>query len=168
MRKSEQSSFQVAAVERAGRLALKIDAVAPDGSFRNDLSVTVNCVGPDGSTKTLRASQNGPGSYATEVPLPAQGTMIFSVSAGGEKDSSYVFGYTRSYPREFFNSETDETLLRQIAGIGHGKYAPTPAEVFARPPTASRHPLDLTPYFLGLALVLFPIDIWMRRRAGAG
>jgi hypothetical protein len=79
-------------------------------------------------------------------------------------DGGYVFGHTRSYPQEFLRSEVNEPLLRTLASIGHGRYAPSAAEIFAPPMVAERNHRDLTNYFLEAVLLLLPLDIWLRRR----
>ncbi len=164
MRKSDQSSFQVTSTEIGNRLELTIDAIKPDGTFRNQMPVKVNMLAPDGTTSTQSAAQDGPGNYRVAFDLPAEGTSIFSVSSPDLPDGGYVFGHTRSYPREFLQTETDETFLRTLASLGHGKFAPTPAEVFSRPSGATRQHREMTNDFLIAALLLLPLDIWLRRR----
>jgi uncharacterized membrane protein len=164
MRRSDQSSFQVTTSEVGNRLELTIDAIKPDGSFRNQMPVSVNMVEPGGATKTLVAQQDAPGEYRATFDLPEEGTSIFSVSSPDLPDGGYVFGHTRSYPQEFLRTEVNETLLRTLASLGRGKYAPSPAEVFARPATAATTHRELTNYFLEAALLLLPLDIWLRRR----
>jgi uncharacterized membrane protein len=164
MRKSDQSSFQVNTSETGDRLELTIDAIKPDGSFRNQMPVSVNMLHADGTTETQTAEQEGPGQYRTTFELPTEGTSIFSVSSPDLPDGGYVFGHTRSYPQEFLRTETNEPLLHTLASLGGGKFSPSPAEVFARPAVAARTHKDLTNYFLELALLLLPLDIWLRRR----
>jgi uncharacterized membrane protein len=165
MRKSDQASFEVVTQEVGDRLELTIDAVKPDGSFRNQLPVTVNALKPDGTTQTVTARQDGPGSYRAALDLPGEGTSVISVNSPELPDGGYVFGETRSYPREFLTTETNGTLLRQIATLGGGKFSPTPAEILTRPPRATMHRRDLAPWLLAAALALFPLDIWLRRRS---
>lgn len=163
MRKNEPSGFQVTTREAGGRLILGIDAVAPDGSFRNELPITVNCAEPNGETISQAARQDAPGRYSAAFKLPAaQGASIFSISTGAEQES-YVFGWSQSYPREFLSTDLDEPALREWARLGGGKFAPEPAEVFAQPRSGFEARRDLTPWFLSLALALFPLDIWLRR-----
>jgi len=164
MRKSDQASFQVTTREIADRLELTIDAIKPDGSFRNQMPVSVNMLGPDGATQTVNATQDGPGSYRAAFNLPPEGTSIFSVSSPDLPDGGYVFGQTRSYSREFLSSETNEPLLRSLASLGNGRFAPAPAEIFASPRQSSMQRRDLTNDFLIAALLLLPLDIWLRRR----
>jgi uncharacterized membrane protein len=164
MRKSDQANFQVNTRESGDRLEMEIDAIKPDGSFRNQMRVSVNMLGPDGTTKTQTAAQDGPGSYRTAFDLPAEGTSIFSVSSPDLPDGGYGFGHTRSYPREFLTTETNEPLLRSLASAGGGKFAPRAGDVFARPQSAVRQPRELTDYLLISALILLPLDILLRRR----
>jgi len=164
MRKSDQSNFQVTTTEVGNRLELTIDAIKPDGTFRNQMPVSVNMLGPEKETSTKSAGQDGPGSYRVAFDLPAEGTSIFSVSSPDLPDGGYVFGHTRSYPREFLRTDTDEPFLRALASQGRGKFAPSPAEVFARPKTAASRHRELTNDFLIAALLLLPLDIWLRRR----
>ncbi len=165
MRKSDQSNFQVTSTEVGDQLELTIDAIKPDGTFRNQMPVSVNMLGPDTATSTKDAMQDGPGSYRATFDLPTEGTSIFSVSSPDLPDGGYVFGHTRSYPREFLRTETDEPYLRTVASQGRGKFSPTPAEVFARPQSAVSQHRNLTNDLLIAALLLLPLDIWLRRRA---
>ncbi len=165
MRKSDQSTFQVTPRETGDRLDLQIDALTPEGSFRDRLPIRINALLPDGETRTQEATQDAPGSYRASFTLPLEGATVFSVSSPDLPEGSHVFGYTRSYPREFLTTETNEPLLRSLADIAHGRYAPTPADVFTAPRTPARTRHDLTDDFLIAALLLFPIDIWLRRRS---
>ena len=76
-----------------------------------------------------------------------------------------TFGYTRSYPREFLSTETNESLLREVAELGHGSYDPKPGDVWRVPEQSTPERKDLTDDFLIAALLLIPLDIWLRRRS---
>jgi hypothetical protein len=167
MRKSDQASFQVNSREVADQLQLTIDALKPDGAFLNKLPISINALGPDGVTKTVPAVQEGPGQYYATIDLAPEGTTLVSVNSPDLPDGGYTFGHTRSYPREFLSTDTNEVLLRSLAQIGHGKFQPPPAAVFERPSTAAPQRRDLTDYLLIAALALFPLDIWLRRRSWA-
>ncbi len=164
MRKSDQASFDVQTRESGDGLVLTIDAVKPDGEFRNQLPITVNALGPGGETKTVAAVQSGPGQYTAQLDLAPEGTTLISVNSPELPDGGYTFGHTRSYPREYLSTETNEPLLKSLANITHGKFDPTPTEIFARPESATPQLRDITDALLIAALTLFPLDIWMRRR----
>lgn len=168
MRKSDQSTFQVTTRETGDKLDLEIDAATPEGMFRDRVPIRVNALSPDGQSHTFDAAQDAPGSYHAQYELPKEGTTVFSIFSPDLPDAGYVFGHTRSYPREFLTTETNNPLLRSLAESTHGKYAPSPAEVFSPPANPARTPHDLTDRLLMACLILFPIDIWLRRRNSFG
>ncbi len=164
MRKSDQASFEVQSREIGNDLVLTIDAVQPDGAFRNQLPIAVNALGPGGEAKSVAATQSSPGQYRAQISLAPEGTTIVAVNSPDLPDGGYTFGHTRSYPREFLSTETNEPLLRSLAEITRGKFAPSPTEIFARPEITSSQRRDVTDSLLIAALTLIPLDIWLRRR----
>ncbi len=164
MRKSDQAAFQVTTNEVGNQLNLLIDAIKPDGTFRNQMPVSVSVRNPDGATENVAAQQEGPGQYRASINLAPEGTSIISVSSPDLPEGGYVFGHTRSYPKEFLRTETDEPFLRTLGSLGRGKFSPSPEEVFTRPQAAVNIHRELTNDFLIAALVLLPLDIWLRRR----
>jgi uncharacterized membrane protein len=168
MRKSDQASFQVTTREAGDRLTLTIDAITPEGAFRNQLPIQVTALGANEAREMQGAVQEGPGRYTASFRLPLEGTTIFNISSPDLPDGSYSFGHTRSYPREFLSSTTDEPFLRRLAELGGGQFAPEPAALFARPAEASLRRQDVTKWLLMAALVLLPLDIWLRRRNWRG
>jgi Ca-activated chloride channel family protein len=166
MRRSDQADFQVTATERGDNLHLIIEAATLTGLFRNQLPISVTARdGETGRTVTKEAEQSAPGTYEVNFELPERGTTMLSVSSSNLPESDYVFGYTRSYPKEFFSTETNEALLRAIATRGKGRYDPAFNEIFERSGIGSLRRVDLSSWFLVAALILFPLDIWFRRRA---
>ena len=180
LRRSEQAAFQVRQTELGdgSRLRLDIDALTPEGGFRDRLPIDITALDTaTGDSRQARAEQVGPGSYRAEFDLPgppagaddpdpaaAGSTTMFSVSSSELLERPYVFGHTRSYPREFLRTGTDDDGLRSLAAAGHGRFDPPAAAVFAPPTHFSLRGLDLTNYFLAAALLLLPIDIFLRRR----
>jgi Ca-activated chloride channel homolog len=165
MRKADRATFAVTTQEHENSLKIEIDAIKPDGSFRNQLPIAVNALQADGITHSADAKQDAPGRYSATLPVSAQGTTIFSLSSPDLPDAGTTFGHTRSYPREFLNSETNEALLRQVANVGHGKFDPKPADVWSPAMSTTPQRKDFTDYFLIAALALIPLDIWVRRRS---
>lgn len=165
MRRSENSGFQVSTTEVGDRIRLRIDVVTPEGNFRNELPITVTAREDEtGKSVTQSALQVGPGAYEVWFDLPPQGTTLFSVSSRDLPEGDYVFGHTRSYPKEYLATDTDRDYLRTLAKAGNGRYEPSAEEIFDRPQKSSMRRADLTRYFLIAALILFPFDIWLRRR----
>ena len=165
MRKSDQANFAIEALETAGQLQIEVDAVKPDGSFHNALPLAIHALGDDQQSRSVEAIQTAPGRYRALLPLPSRGTTVVSVTSSQLPDGGTVFGHTRSYPREYFTTETNETLLRQMSSIAHGRHDAPPRDAFGKRPQPALQPRPLTSFFLMAALCLFPLDIWLRRRA---
>ena len=174
MRKSDQASFAVQTTETQDQLTLQIDAVKPDGRFRNRLPMELSALGPDGAQRMFTPGQVAPGQYSVTLDLAPEGTTLFSLSSPDLPDGGTVFGHTRGYPREFLSHTLNEPLLRRVAQIGHGEFDPVPESVFQRnhgrrntggTGAAQRQGRrNLSDVFLTGALALFPLDLWLRRR----
>ncbi len=165
LRKGGPAAFDVTRTETADRLDLRIDAVTPEGAFRNRLPITITARMADDSTPSITPVQDAPGSYRASLPLPEEGTTVINISSPDLPDGGLALAHTRSYPREFLSTDTNESLLREIAEAGRGKFAPSASEVFSSPATMGLRPRDLTNWLLIAALVLMPLDIFLRRRS---
>jgi len=72
--------------------------------------------------------------------------------------------WTAGYPAEFQAPAPGGSVLEKLAAATGGKINPAPADVFrpsARPVRTRR---DLAPWCLLLAALLWPVDVWARRR----
>ena len=179
LRKADQATFQVRTRELGdgGRLRLDIDALTPAGGFRDGLPIDVTALDTaTGQGRTLRAAQTAPGSYRAEFDLPAPAaaaegggdapaTTMFSVNSPELPGSLAVFGHTRSYPREFLRTGTDEAFLRGGGGgRRRGVLSAGRIDFRSAGPFFSVRREDFTNYFLAAALFLLPLDIFLRRR----
>lgn len=162
--RSRNAGFDVRTVQENDRLSVRIDAVAPDGSFRNQLPVTVSTFEPGGAILKTDARQVAPGRYLAEAALSGTGTRWIAVHSSALPDSETIFGYTPPYPREFLSTDTDELALHRLADAAGGSFDPPPAAVFERPTAGVRRTTDLSGPLLALALLLLPLDVWLRRR----
>jgi hypothetical protein len=164
LRKSGAAAFEITRRESGDALDIRVDAVTPEGAFRNRLPITIHARTPDDSTQTITAVQDAPGSYRARIALPQEGATVVSVSSPELPDGGMAFAHTRSYPREFLEGGTNEKLLREIAAAGRGRFDPQPAEIFSRAERPAQRRRDLTNWFLIAALALLPVDIFLRRR----
>ena len=160
LRKNDAAAFEVTTRESGGTLDVQIDAVTPDGAFRNRLPITVATRGADDTTAQFPAVQSAPGRYQASVPLPVEGTTVISVNSPDLPDGGIALAHSRSYPREFLATAVNEPLLRSI-GV---RFDPTPSEVFTRSDHQKSRRKPLTDYFLIAALCSLPLDIFLRRR----
>ena len=164
LRKSDAAAFEVSTREAGGLLELQIDAVTPEGAFRNRLPITVATRDESGSAGQASAVQSAPGRYVASIPVPGEGTTVVSVNSPELPDGGIAFAHTQSYPREYLTSALNEPQLRSIAAQTGGRYDAKPGEVFARSDRQLPRRRDLGDYFLIAALCLLPVDIFLRRR----
>lgn len=167
MRPGDLSQFETSTQETADSVTVFVDAVTLEGGFRNGLPVTVTCVDANGESSSQVAVQEEPGRYRATFPLPKTETALFSVRSEQLPNAEQVFGYSKPYPREFLAFTTDEARLRSLAEASGGRFNPKPEEVFERPGRPAVRSVELRQYFLSLALLLLPLDIWLRRRSWA-
>lgn len=152
-------------IRRDGQaLEVTIDAIAADGQFRNQLPLSIGSLLQDRPAEMVQARQIAPGRYQARVPLGNEGTTWLAIRSG-ETEGSTVLSYTPSYPAEYLHNDTNEEALKQIAEVAQGQFAPPPEAIFAPPAKGRKRFADLSPLFLALALLIVPLDIWLRRRA---
>lgn len=125
-------------------------------------------VGPDLEPTELTIPQVGAGQYEVELPSDQVGAYFVTVlqrDANGEPLGSTARGFVVPYSPEYRLQEADDTLLGQVAARTGGEVRPLtdPAAVFAHPPQQVTRAWELWPWLLGLALLLFPFDVAVRR-----
>jgi Ca-activated chloride channel homolog len=162
MRRTDRGQFQVNVQETDDRLRVNIDAIRPDGSFANELPLSVVSADTEGRTESATATQVGPGRYIAKLPLPEQGGRLISV--GTPNSPPATLSYTRSYPKEFLDTRTNRKALEELVQISHGRLDPKENEIFQTGPSVPGHRIDLAPWLLAFAAVLLPVDIFLRRR----
>lgn len=168
MRKSDAANLQVTTEERGDRLHVGVDALAPDGSFRNRIPVSVAVLDEEGEPVTVPAQQTAPGHYEANVNISnATSGMLVSVSAPEVLERPYVLGVSRSYPKEYLSFETNEALLKEVAGLAGGQFAPAGSAAFAPSTRTAQQPFELSGWLLAAAALLLPLDIYLRRRSWA-
>ncbi|MCX6980053.1 MAG: hypothetical protein NTV08_04775 [Verrucomicrobia bacterium] len=164
LRKSGAAAFETTRSESGDMLDIRVDAVTPEGAFRNRLPITIHARTPDDNTQTVTAVQDAPGSYRARIALPQEGATIVSVSSPELPDGGMAFAHTCSYPREFLAGGTNEKLLREIAAVGRGKFDAKEEEICAHAAHPAQRRRELTNWFLIAALASLPVDIFLRRR----
>ena len=150
-----------------------VDAVDESGAFINGLDASVSLVGPEGEPARVELAQTAPGRYEGTFVPQAEGAYLMRLTAppvGGEegRDEEAVAlttGWVMGYSPEYGALEGDPAYLGRLAELGGGVVLEEPAETFAHTLQGEGTTRDLWPYLLGLAALLLPFDVGLRRLA---
>jgi uncharacterized membrane protein len=159
----EGSSELVGRVDmEAGKGHITVEAVTPEGSFRNNLALRANVVGPDFSTTVVALEQTAAGQYEGDFAAAARGAYLVSVAEeGGE--AAMVTGAVNSYSPEFAVSTGDVNLLSRMSEMTGGRALEAQSgDLFDRRAARSR-PQEIWESLVMIVLLLLPIDIGIRR-----
>ena len=159
-------------VAREGTEALvDLTGFGRDGSFRNGLWPEVRITTPGGQRAVAALRQVAPGHYRTRVPLTAAGSLPwrFELLPGPGLSAADIarVGSRRllfySYPDEYRLLPANLPLLRTLSEQTGGLFAPRAEEIFAPRGDGGVTTTLLWPYCAGAALLLFLLDILVRR-----
>ena len=149
-----------------GRLTL--DAVDRDGKFLNFLQFEGRVSSPSLKGEELQVTQTAPGRYETTFKADEVGTYFVNLTHTSEdgEQGMYITGVPVSYSPEFLRLKTNETLLHSLHDISGGRELSLqdPRGVFQRDGLVpSRTRQDIWPGLLLAAILLFPLDVFVRR-----
>jgi hypothetical protein len=152
-----QPSVQVGPDGR--QVQLSVQALADDGRFADLQETRATVVSPDGSARALPLPQTGPGVYSleTSVSAPGQYRVLFTQ---GDRQEVAAFSVPDSV--ELHTVGSNIPLLDQLATSSGGRALGTPSDL--RPGAGAGPAVQLWPWLLLAALVLLPLDVYLRRR----
>jgi len=127
--------------------------------------VTVSAVAPDLAASQLTLGPTGPGRFEGDLPTDQVGSYLIHVtqSAGGAVKHTNTFGIVVPYSPEYRDLGTDVNSLRAIARAGGGTLLTDVTQVYRVPVPAAQGAQPLDELLLVLAIILFPIDVALRR-----
>jgi Mg-chelatase subunit ChlD len=148
----------------AGRGRIIVEAVTPDGAFKNNLRLRAHIVAPDFSTSDITLEQTAAGRYEAEFEATGRGAYLVSVAEEGGAPAP-VTGAVNSYSPEYAVTTSDTSLLARLAEATGGRVlavGASDANLFERGATRTR-PQEIWQWLLLAALLLLPIDVGIRR-----
>jgi hypothetical protein len=164
----EQVAFQV--VREGDEARVRLRAMSEQGGWRNDLAPRVRVAAPDGTRRDLTLRQTGPGQYESSLPVATAGNRpyAFELVAGPGLPAQIVRrAGTRQlfypYPDEYRSHPPDLDLLEAVAQQTGGKVGANVAEIFDPQEDRGVSRKPLWPWLAGAALVLYLLDLFMRR-----
>lgn len=168
LRRLEDSDFTVELTTDRGEGRVVVDALDANGTFRNFLNLQGRIVAPDGATNLVALRQTGPGRYEAAFPMRASGAYLLNLLQleDGQVRSAQILGASLNDYPEFTASGPNLPLLRRIAESTGGKILDpnTPGNSpFFDGRQTTWQPLDLWEWLLRLAVLLFVLDVAVRR-----
>ena len=168
MRRLENADFTTEVAVDKGEGLINVEALDEQGNFRNFLNLQAVVASPKGERQTVRLEQTGPGHYEARFPTKAVGAYLLNLMdlKDGQVRGSQVIGTSVNYSPEFNTAEPNLNLLRRIAETGGGKILDPmiPAvSPFSHDRQKTFQPLDLWESLLKFAIILFTLDVGVRR-----
>ena len=168
LRRLENTDFtSEVSIEKGGGV-VSVEALDDQGNYRNFLNLRAVVVSPKGERQTVNLEQTGPGHYEARFPTKEVGAYLLNLMdlKDGQPRGTQVLGASVNYSPEFSETEPNLSRLQRLAEAGGGKVL-NPAAPAVNPFLHDRQktfqPRDLWEWLLKLAIVLFPLDVAVRR-----
>ncbi len=141
---------------------------APAGVDFENLETSAHVLMPDGTETTIPLTEMAPGEYEGSFIAPQQGAYAIRAeqTQNGQTVRQLEGGAVRSYSEEYdLRRQSGEDSLKRLANATGGRVITDPQEMFAARGVEAQSRYMLRPMLLTLALVLFLLDIALRRLA---
>jgi uncharacterized membrane protein len=163
LRRIEASDFNTEVAMEKGEGHISVEAIDPQGNYRNFLNLQTLVMSPKGEKQVLSLQQTGPGHYEAVFPTKEVGPYLMNLTDRGS-GRSQTLGLSVNYSPEFDDSGPNLNLLRRLAELGGGKILdPDTDNAFLHDRVKTFQPLDLRDWLLRFAILLFPLDVAVRR-----
>ncbi|HLO36088.1 MAG TPA: VWA domain-containing protein, partial [Candidatus Deferrimicrobium sp.] len=161
----ETGGIEATFITEGSQTRLRVESVAEDGSPRDFYSTAVAITTPDLTSKALGLSQVAPGVYEAPLGEIDPGAYVIRVSQNrpGSTPLGRTLGLVAPTPAEYRVLGTNEAFLATLRSATAGRAILTPADPWTHDLTANASSTDLWPALLVLALLLWPLDIALRR-----
>jgi uncharacterized membrane protein len=171
---SEVSGLQVRTQTVGNKILIQADAIGPDSQYLNGLDVKASIVASNlnGEKDEIVLQQTAPGHYEYYFTPKQPGSYLVNVQAAGQNTSSktaspvnltQVVGAVQNYSPEYRQLGTNTALLDEITKLTGGQIITKPEDAFLNNLTRTTRSQDLWPWLLLLAILLFPLDVGVRR-----
>jgi uncharacterized membrane protein len=161
----ETGGIEATFVTDGNRTKLRVESVAEDGSPRDFYATAVAMTTPDLTSKAIGLAQVAPGVY--EAPLgeidPGAYVIRVSQTRPGSPALGRTLGLVAPTPPEYRVLGANEAFLATLRSATAGRAIDLPADAWTHDLTANAASTDLWPTLLLIALLLWPLDIALRR-----
>ncbi len=148
-----------------GQTQLHVESVEPDGSPRDFYTTSAVVVGPDLEPTNVDLVQIAPGVY--EVPLgeidPGAYAVRITQTKPGSSPLGRTVGLVAPTAAEYRSLGANEPFLSAVRTATGGSVVETPLDPWRHDLVSTSRFTELWPLLLVLALLLWPLDIALRR-----
>jgi uncharacterized membrane protein len=168
LRRIENADFTTEVNVDKGQGEIGVAALDEQGNYRNFLNLKAVVVSPKGERQTVSVEQTGPGHYEAKFPTKEVGQYLINLLEvkEGKPVASQSIGASVNYSPEFTASEPNFNLLRRLAESGGGKVLDlndSTVNPFQHDRRKTFQPRDLWEWLIKFAVVLFTVDVGVRR-----
>jgi len=150
---------------RGGQTVLHVESAEPDGSPRDFYDTSAVVVGPEFTSDNVKLVQIAPGVY--EAPLgeidPGAYALRVTQVKPGSSPLGRTVGLVAPTSAEYRILGANEPFLSAVRTATGGTVVATPLDPWRHDLTKTSRFTDLWPLLLILALLLWPLDIALRR-----
>jgi uncharacterized membrane protein len=161
----ESSGLEAEFVTEGDLTRLRVRSVETDGTPRNFFDTTAGVTAPTFDMLDVRLDQVAPGVY--EAPLGTLTPGAYALRIRQEKPGASALGRTvvlvAPTPAEYRLLGTNEPLLAALRGSTGGRPLETGADAWRHDLGTTTAAIDLWPLLILLALLLWPLDVAVRR-----
>jgi uncharacterized membrane protein len=161
----ETAGIEASLVTDGPATKLRVESVAEDGSPRDFYTTGVAITAPDLTSKAVGLVQVAPGVYEAPLGEIEAGAYIVRVSQtrSGSTPLGRTLGLVAPTPAEYRLLGSNEPFLATLRAATGGRAIETAAQPWTHDLATTDTYTDLWPSLLILALLLWPLDIALRR-----
>jgi uncharacterized membrane protein len=168
LRRLDDANLQADVNVDGGEGLISVDALDTQGNYRNFLNLQAVVVSPRGERHTVRLEQSGPGHYQAPFPTREIGAYLVNVLEieEGQLVGTRALGASVNYSPEFEATDPNLHFLHRLAEAGAGRVLDPnrPADnPFLHNRIKTFQPRDLWIWLVQFAILLFPVDVGVRR-----
>ena len=157
--------FTVNMIMKSNRGKITVDSIDDEGSPLNFLNLSARVISPSGKTDTIQLLQSASGRYEGELDTPEIGTYFINIleEVDGELHTGKIQAISIPYSPEYRKFENDSYLLNRVATTTGGKIITQTDNIFEKGNQVVFYPRAAWMEMLLIALLLFPLDVALRR-----
>jgi uncharacterized membrane protein len=161
----ESGGIEARFVTGPGGSTLRVESVGPDGSPRDFYATSVVMVDPVLEQRVVDLAQVAPGVYEAPIGELTPGAYALRVTQtlAGAAAVGRTLGLVAPTPAEYRLLGSNDPLLAAIRNATGGRPVTTAEDVWLHDLGTTARETPLWPWLLVLALLLWPLDVFLRR-----